>query len=428
MQIHRSLEALVARSAGSDRGAVAAFPTCNAHGMDPGVKRLGVHALVLISLLGCSKHATEAPAPAAAREHGVDVHLSPTALEAARLSFAPVRSSPRRSTLVAMGLIDFVPRKVARVGPLVDGRISTVLVEPGQRVQAGAVLATIQSFEVGKTRAELAAAGTRVRLADAEIERQRRMADAGATTDREVATALAAREIAAIEARAANDRLRAVGAGVRDPVQSGGQSTAAGIALTTPVAGAVREVNARVGQAVGATDTLFVVGDTDEVWLVLDVYERDLGRVSLGNEVRISVPAFPDRTFDGQVSFVGNVVDPERKAVDVRVVLPNPDGLLRPGMTATARILGAPVGGTNGHDAGTVIAVPREAVQTIDGLPHVFVDLGEGKFSARPFMRGADLDGEVEVVSGLRGDERVVTHGSFILKSELLREEMGKND
>jgi cobalt-zinc-cadmium efflux system membrane fusion protein len=196
------------------------------------------------------------------------------------------------------------------------------------------------------------------------------------------------------------------------------------------VAGSVLEVKARIGQPVGPTDTLVVVGETDQVWLAVEVYERDLGRVRLGDEVHVTSVAFPARIFRGKVDQLGSVVDPERHVLEARIVLPNPDGDLKPGMMATARILGAPAGGAGAGDGGTgnALVVPRQAVQTIDGQPFVFVVRGPGKFELRAVERGGDLEGDVEVLRGLSVDEEVVVDGSFILKSEVLKAQMGAND
>jgi cobalt-zinc-cadmium efflux system membrane fusion protein len=174
---------------------------------------------------------------------------------------------------------------------------------------------------------------------------------------------------------------------------------------------------------VGPTDTLIVVGETSQVWLAVDIYERDLSRVKVGDEVVASSVAYPERTFTGTVDQLASVVDPERRVLEARIVLSNPDSMLKPGMTATARIVGVPEAG-----APPVISVPRGAIQTIDGQPFVFVQLGDGKFRLNAIDRGADLDSGVEVKQGLIGDETIVTEGSFILKSEVLRAQMGSND
>jgi len=117
------------------------------------------------------------------------------------------------------------------------------------------------------------------------------------------------------------------------------------------------------------------------------------------------------------------VRDSERRVLEGRIVLKNPDGALRPGMTATARILSVPEAG-----APLVVSVPRGALQTIDGQPFVFIDLGGGKYQLRAVERGVDLDSGVEIKQGLNGDESIVTEGTFILKSEVLRAQMGSND
>jgi membrane fusion protein, heavy metal efflux system len=216
-------------------------------------------------------------------------------------------------------------------------------------------------------------------------------------------------------------------------------------------------VRARLGQPVSATDTLVVVGEVDSLWLRIDVYERDVGRVGLGDTARIVTLAYPNRIFEGRVEQLGTAIDTERHVLDARIVLANPDGALRPGMTATARILGRPLAslsaGSNvavaAMDAGSVdaqtarsaepanvVSVPKSAIQTIDGQPFVFIaktaesELGKkpAQFELRAIERGAELENEVEILRGLSGGESVVIDGAFILKSELLKSQMGTND
>src|SRR5262249_29318288 len=133
--------------------------------------------------------------------------------------------------------------------------------------------------------------------------------------------------------------------------------------------------------------------------------------------------AYPDRVFSGRVDQLSSVVDPERRVLEARIVLQNPDGALRPGMTCSARVLSAP-----DPNAPPAVSVPRSAIQTIDGQPFVFIDLGGGKFELRAIDRGADLESGVEIKQGLSGDETIAVDGTFILKSEVLRAQMGSND
>ncbi|MES1177108.1 MAG: efflux RND transporter periplasmic adaptor subunit [Myxococcales bacterium] len=349
------------------------------------------------------------------KEPGVDVSLSPTGVQAAKLATAKPLRVPRRSSLTASGSVDFVPSRVARIGPQISGRVASVPVAPGQAVGRGAVVVTLDSVDIGRARADFLQAQSQVKLAESEVAREDRLIDAGASSERALQSARTSLDLAKVGLSAAGDRLHTLGAG------SG--SGVSGFSLVSPIAGKVLEVKARLGQPVGPTDTLVVVGETSEVWLAVDVYERDLSRVHAGDDVRATALAYPDRVFEGTVDQLASVVDPERRVLEARIVLHNSDGALRPGMTATARILGAVEPG-----APPVVSVPRVALQVIDNQPFVFVDLGGGKYALRAVERGVDLEQGVEIKQGLTGDETIVTEGSFILKSEVLRSQMGSND
>ncbi len=369
------------------------------------------------------KEAPSEAAKKAEKEPGVDVALSPAALTAAGLTVTKSVSEPRRSSVTVVGMVDFSPSRVARVGPNLSGRVGRVLVSPGQKVTKGFVVATLEGVEVGRARGDWSSAKSRLDMADIEIAREEKMVAAGASSERSLQAARNEKRLAEAELRAAEGRLATFGVrGSDGPVSST-------VPLVSPIAGIVLEVKARVGQPVGATDTLVIVGETTEVWLTVDVYERDLSKVHAGDDVRVTSIAFPDKEIPGRVDYVDTVVDPDRRVMRARIVLPNVDGTLKPGMSATARVLGAPEKGDGG--VLEVVTVPRGAIQTIDGAPFVFVEKGEkgsGKFEMRAVERGQDLAANVEILHGLLAGEPIVSEGSFILKSEVLREQMGTND
>jgi cobalt-zinc-cadmium efflux system membrane fusion protein len=313
------------------------------------------------------------------------------------------------------GSLDFVPNRVARIGPQISGRVASVPVAPGESVARGSVVVTLDSVDIGRARADFLQAKSQLQLAESELSREDRLTDAGASSERARETARTSLDLARVGVDSAGDRLRTLGA-----APGGGASS---FSLVSPIAGKVLEVKARLGQPVGPTDTLIVVGETSQVWLSVDIYERDLSRVHAGDDVVATALAYPDRTFTGVVDQLASVVDPERRVLEARIVLKNPDGALRPGMTASAHILGVPAVG-----APLVISVPRGAIQSIDGQPFVFVELSAGKFELRAVERGAELEQGIEILQGLRGDETIVSEGSFILKSEVLRAQMGSND
>lgn len=384
-----------------------------------GLARIVCSTVLVVSLGACRNHADatgEGAAKKEAKSTRIEIALAPKAQEAARLTIGTPSVTLRRTGVTAAGSIDFVPSRVARVGPSVGGRVAEVKVTLGQVVSRGAVVVTLESVEVGRARTDHAAAQSRLAQADAEVAREQRLLTEGATSERALLLAKTEKSVAESAVRAAEQRLQTLGAKSQGAVGS----TAP---LVTPLGGRVLEVNARVGQPVGPTDTLVVIGETNEVWLTVDIYERSLGLVHVGDEVKVTAVAHPGRVFVGKVDHVGEVVDRVRRVVPARIVLPNEDGALRPGMTATARILGAPEG-----DGGMTIAVPRGAIQTIDALPFVFIEIEPGKYEMRPIERGADLEDGIEVLRGLQQGDRIVTEGGFILKSEVLREQMGAND
>lgn len=374
-----------------------------------------VRWLVALAALAACHPKNADPQKEPPKDDGADVHLAPKALAAAQLATTRPRAIVPRTSVSVAGKVDFVPSRVARVGPPIAGRVATLPVVPGQKVGRGAVLATVDSLEVGRARADFSAARTRSEKAKAELERETRMMSGGASTERAMLLAQTEQQQAQTELRASEDRLATLGLG------AGASGQAVG--LVAPIAGTVLQLHARVGQPVGPTDTLVVVGETETVWLTVDVYERDLGKVHIGDEVKVASVAYPGRSFAGKVDEVAAVVDPERHVLEARIVLPNEDGALKPGMTATARILGV-----TANDGGTVLAVPRAALQTVDGQAFVFVERAPGAYAMRPVERGNEVDGEVEILRGVAPDDTVVTEGSFILKSEALKAQMGSND
>ena len=189
--------------------------------------------------------------------------------------------------------------------------------------------------------------------------------------------------------------------------------------VTAPYDGTVVERHAARGEVVGPADQHFTVADLRRLWIELDEYERDLYRVEQGDPVEVSTPAWPDRTFEGRVVYLGDIIAPERRTVRTRVELPNEDRALKPGMFATARI---------GGDGGPmVVAVPRDAVQTVEGVTSVWVPGDEpGEFVAWPVEIGESLPGGLVAVSmGLSPGEPLVIEGAFSLKSELAKGEFG---
>jgi membrane fusion protein, heavy metal efflux system len=152
------------------------------------------------------------------------------------------------------------------------------------------------------------------------------------------------------------------------------------------------------------------------VWVIASVYERDLGRVKMGQTAEIAFVSFPERTFLGRITQVAQRLDPETRTAKVRVEVENRGGQLKLEMFATVRL---PT-----QDPRVVPAIPETALQQVDGKNAVFVQTKAQEFQRREVELGHKADGWVEVTHGLKPGEQVVTQGSFYLKSTLLKKSL----
>jgi RND family efflux transporter MFP subunit len=163
-----------------------------------------------------------------------------------------------------------------------------------------------------------------------------------------------------------------------------------------------------------ATDA-FEVANLSRLWVLLDLYEKDLRSVAVGQAVELRSDGAPGEVFEARVAYVNPLIDERTRTAGVRIELEHYDGRLRPGQFVTARLVG-----DGRHTANDVLAVPRKAVQTVDGKTMVFRKIATG-FEPVSVELGASSGDLVEIRSGVSGGDEIVVEGGFLLKSELLR-------
>lgn len=220
-------------------------------------------------------------------------------------------------------------------------------------------------------------------------------------------------------------RLAAMSAPLGQPVKEG--ATIASVKLpsgeTRPVlaprGGIVTAVQAAVGEQVNELSFLCSITAVDPIAAVLDIPERSLSRVKAGQSVSIKTAAYPGETFRGTITFVSPEIDPESRTVKAGVAIANPTGRLKFGMFIDAAV--------NTGVYFTGLAVPSDAVQTGPQGPFVFVKNSPTEFAARPVALGRENNGLTEITGGLRAGEQVAVEGSFLLKSELMKDQMGED-
>jgi Cu(I)/Ag(I) efflux system membrane fusion protein len=174
--------------------------------------------------------------------------------------------------------------------------------------------------------------------------------------------------------------------------------------------GIVMEKTAVEGLHFAPGDMLYRIADLSTVWVMADVFEQDLGLIQLGQEAKITVPAYPDRAFTGKVAFIYPTINRETRTAKVRIELPNPDLALKADMYATAEIA-APV-------TASVVTVPDSAVLDSGARQVVLVERGEGRFEPRSVKLGQKAGGYVEVREGVAAGEKVVVGANFLIDAE----------
>lgn len=344
-------------------------------------------------------------------EGETSVRVSPAAIERSGIEIAAVKEETLTGGIDLPAEVRAEPDRTAHISPLLSGQLASVKASVGERVEEGSVLATLRSVELGASRSALARARANVEVARSNFERQKELQREGIGARRNYLEAQAELRRAEAELTAAQRALEVYGRG-------GSGST---VPLRSPIAGQVVERHATVGEVVGPEDVLFQVTDIGRVWVVGRAYQQHAGAIRAGAPAIVTLQAYPGRSWEGVVDYVAPTLDEDTRTLPVRVVFDNPDGLLRPGMFGTLSISPA------GTASEAVPVIQRAAVQTIEGQTVVFVPgEEEGEFHATPVSLGNESGGRVRVLRGLSPGDRYVTRGGFVLKSELMRGELGE--
>ncbi len=181
------------------------------------------------------------------------------------------------------------------------------------------------------------------------------------------------------------------------------------LTLYAPAGGYVIEKNVLAGQKIMPGDPLMVVADLAVVWADADIYESDLPYVKVGMPMEITLPYWPDKTFQGKVSFISPALNPESRTLKIRLEIPNPELLLKLEMYADAKL---------DYPVGEHIVVPEAAVMRTGERNYAFRDAGGGRLVPVEIKLGVRSDGFYEVLAGLNAGDRVVTSANFLVDSE----------
>lgn len=307
---------------------------------------------------------------------------------------AVLRPRPLRVTLRAP--VDLRAVRQVDVGAKVLGYLSLLAVDRGDRVRAGQLLGTVRPSDLPEqlaaARGGVAQHGAALALARENLTRAEALAPRGVISQQELASARAA--VAALDAQGATLRAQAAGVGAR----------LAETRIVSPLDGVVLQRRVDPGALVGpSTGPVLTVVATDALRVFLPVTERDAARVRVGMEAEVTVDALPGRTFSARVSRLAPGFDPVTRTLDAEVLIPNPDGALRPGMYGRALVV------TETRPA--ALMVPVGALQRSGGRWFAYVLRAGAKVARREVAVGFDEGDSLEVTRGLSPGDEVVTAG-----------------
>ena len=373
--------------------------------MNRRILRLVGYPTVLLAALGVAYLATrddnvttaaraahDHAAPAGATTGAKSVRLTDADARRIGVTFATATLGSLSREVRTVGQITFDETRVRSIAPKIDGWVERLYVNTtGQPVAHGQPLLSIYSPMLVTAQEELLLA-RRLQgdVAGADSSTTQRAADLVASARRRLAYwDIPASEIAEIERTGA----------VRKA-----------LTLRSPASGYVLEKNVLAGQKIMAGDALYRMADLGVVWVEGEVYEQDLASVRVGQTVRSELQALPGEHRTGRISYVYPTLNPETRTVRVRVVLPNHDLRLKPGMYATIRI-------TGGARA-AALTVPRSAVLSTGERSIVFVRDASGSLSPREVSLGASNEERIEILRGVSAGETVVASATFLVDAE----------
>jgi cobalt-zinc-cadmium efflux system membrane fusion protein len=341
------------------------------------------------------------------------VTLTPEAAARAGIESATVTTSTGGGRLRIPAIVQPNAYRTVVVTPVVAGRITRVPVELGQRVQHGQTLAEIYSPELADAQTQYVSAKAELDAHERELRRTEKLVEIGSASRQELEKIHAEHTAAESMLQSRRSRLTLLGMTESQLTNlSSSSQVASTVHVPAPIDGVITVRAANIGLNVDPSAPLFTVVDLSNVWLVGDLYERDLGRVRIGSAASATTNAFPELRVEGKVSYIDPEIKADARTAQVRVEVPNPGRQLRLGMYVDMEV-GEP-GGVSG------VMIPRAALQMVGDRTVVYLanPTIPGQYIEREVKLGEASGDAVQVISGVVAGDNIVSKGSFSVRAE----------
>jgi cobalt-zinc-cadmium efflux system membrane fusion protein len=297
------------------------------------------------------------------------------------------------------------PTSVVHVYPPLSGRVLELKVLPGQEVRRDQIIGMLQSTELEQAQSDYEKARIEAARADLQLNRAKDLLQHEVMAQRDYDDLAALDKADHAEVDRAGETLRILGYAPDSP-----QSKAGMVAIRSPRAGVVLDVNTATGELQRSLDNatpIATIADIDPIWIVADLYPRDVSQVRAGQPAEVTVSGYPGIVYHARIDNVSDAVDPVTLTLKVRVVLPNPAHRIKPQMYATVSIT---------SQRADAMLVPATAVIRDGVTDYVFLANGAGKYIRRNVQLGQTHDGSVEIVAGLKDGDTIAATGTELLR------------
>ena len=361
----------------------------------------------------------ESPNPQPSTSGDQKLTLTPEQLQRAGLKIEAVGEKPSSEAMGQMttGVVQANTYKETLVVSLVGGIVRSVKPELGQNVKRGETVAVVASNELADAQSRYLTALAALDEHHRHHARTMKLVEIGAASREELE--MANTKLRDAEAEVANLRQKLLLLGVSSPRIASLNSISqisSEVNVPAPSSGTLTSRSVNPGEVVEANKELMRVTDLSSVWVVGQVYEKDLATVRVGSGANITSDAYPGRVFRGRISYVDPKVDPATRTAQVRIELANPGQMFKIGMYVNVAFA------SQGTAEKTMAVVPKDAVQTIGNQQFVFVATDKSnEFVLRQVKLAPESNGFYSVIEGLNPGDRIVVEGSFLLRAEWLK-------
>ena len=346
------------------------------------------------------------------------IFISEDILKTHPLSYVKLRERGFYEEIILPGKVSYDLENLANVGSRVTGRITEVFVKEGDQVRQGSRLATISSVELSNAQSNYLKSKVRLEALKIQAQRANELYEKKIISSREFEIANMEYNTVKTEMDTSYNTLEIFGLTKTEiqGLESGSQKQQ-NLTIRSPINGTVTNRKAVNGEAVNIEENLFVIADLRRLWILLDVYEKDLYSVKIGAEATVTTLGDRPETVKAYVAHVSEVIDQVKHTAEIRLEVNNGESMLKPGQTISAKVQGL----ISGSKSRKIMVVPAEAVHKIEGKSIVFSANSDGSFEALDVVTGEAIDDDIEIKSGIAQDKNIVSEGSFVLKSEFLK-------